>query len=97
MGNTMGKLVGETTVNGEDVVKVATTLQGSAPYTVRTFPGVGKPFWYWNTIPAGKVVGADFTNAPVANSDVNVNAANISAITVKPEDVLIYDPPLTAP
>jgi hypothetical protein len=90
----MGKIVGETLYNGETVVKVATTLQGTAPYAVRTFPGVGKPFWYWDTVPAGKIVGADFTGAPIATSDVAVNASLIAGITARPQDVLIYDPPL---
>jgi hypothetical protein len=90
----MGKIVCEITLNGEQVLKSVTTLQGTAPYCVRTTPGVGKPFWYWASIPAGTIVACDFTNAPIASSNVQENAAAIAAITVKPEDVLIYDPPL---
>ncbi|WP_156951957.1 hypothetical protein [Bradyrhizobium sp. WSM1743] len=44
--------------------------------------------------PRRDVVGADFTGAPLATSDVQQNAANIAAITAQPQDVLIYDPPL---
>jgi|GEM_PF-6615817 len=92
---TMGRLVCYVkNSTGEDVLKVVTTAQGTAPYLVRTTPGVGKPYWYWNTIPDGTVVGADFTGAPLATSDVQQNAANIAAITAQPQDVLIYDPPL---
>lgn len=86
------KLVCEMTINGQDVVKVLTTAntanQGSL---VKIRPGVGKPFWMWNSIPAGTVIGADFTGAPVVSDDVAVNNANIQAITANPADVLIYE------
>ena len=90
----MGKVVCEITYNGEQVVKSVTTFPGTAPYCVRTTPGPGKPYWYWESIPAGKIIGADFTGAPLATSDVKQNAEAMAAITAKPEDVLIYDPPL---
>lgn len=54
----------------------------------------GKPFFCWNTIPAGNIVGCDFTNAPIGTANVAANAALIAAITLTPQDVLTYDPPL---
>ncbi len=90
----MGKLICEKLVSGEMMLLNMTTVPGIAPTLVKTTPGVGKPFWYWETIPAGKVVGADFTNAPVATSDIATNAALIAAIAARPEEVLVYDPPL---
>lgn len=87
----MGKLICEQTVNGEDILRSITTASGVAPALVKTVPGVGKPFWYWASIPAGTVIGADFTNAPVASSDTATNAASIAAITAQPADVLIYE------
>ena len=54
----MGKVVCEITYNGEQVVKSVTTFPGTAPYCVRTTPGPGKPYWYWESIPAGKIIGA---------------------------------------
>lgn len=86
----MGKLICEQNVNGEDVLRSITTASGVAPTLVKTVPGVGKPFWYWPTIPAGTVIGCDFTNAPIASNDTAENAAAIAAITAQPQDVLIY-------
>lgn len=88
----MGKLVCEQNIGGEDVLRSITTAAGVAPTLVKTVPGVGKPFWYWPTIPAGTVIGADFTNAPIVSSDTAVNAASIAAITALPGDVLVYAP-----
>ncbi|HWK96211.1 MAG TPA: hypothetical protein VNR39_12395 [Pseudolabrys sp.] len=87
----MGKLVCEVKINGEDVVKALTTATGiNVGIFLKTQPGVGKPFWYWSSIPAGTVIAADFTNAPIVSSDVNANNAAIAAITVDPADVLTY-------
>lgn len=86
----MGKLICEQNINGEDVLRSITTAAGVAPTLVKTVPGVGKPFWYWPTIPAGTVIGCDFTNAPIASSDTAENAAAIAAITATPAEVLIY-------
>lgn len=89
----MGKLVCEININGEDVVKVLTTAPnldlGAFVKNIR--PGVGKPFWYWPTIPAGTVVSADFTDAPIVSESASANNAAISAITADPADVLIYE------
>ena len=89
----MGKLVCAVMVNGEEVTKVVTTAAGAnVGQLVKTLPGIGKPFWYWPSIPAGVVEAADFTEAPVVVSDIATNNAAIAAITAAPEDVLTYAP-----
>lgn len=89
----MGKLVCEVRINGEDVVKALTTATGiNVGNFVKTVPGVGKPFWYWPSIPAGTVIAADFTNAPIVSTDAAANNAAIAAITATPEEVLVYTP-----
>ncbi|WP_130228259.1 hypothetical protein [Bradyrhizobium sp. Leo121] len=95
----MGRLVCFLNALGEDRVRVITTMPGTAPYLIRNILSDGKPYWYWETIPLGTVVGADFSNAPLGTANIQINQQNINAIRVKPEDVLIYDPPLgsTAP
>jgi hypothetical protein len=90
----MGKLVCGVMQNDAEILRVITTLAGSAPYLAKTTPGVGKPYWYWEAIPAGKVTAADFTDAPLASADVATNKTAIAAITAQPQDVLTYDPPL---
>lgn len=50
----------------------------------------GKPFWWFASIPAGTIIGCDFTGAPTATSNASTNNSLISAITVTPEDVLSY-------
>ena len=86
----MGKLVCTMTINGEESLRVLTTAQGVVPRLVKTTPGVGKPYWYWPTIPVGHVVAADFTNAPIALADERANAEQIGEIVAVPEDVLTY-------
>ena len=88
----MGKLVCEQTINGEDVLRSVTTAAGVAPTLVKSLPGVGKPFWYWNSIPPGTVIACDFTDAPIATNDTATNAALIAGITTQPQDVLTYAP-----
>jgi hypothetical protein len=88
----MGKIVCEVMIGGSSVVKVVTTAAGAnVGQLVKTLPGVGKPFWYWSALPAGKVIGADFTGAPIVDTDVAVNNTNIQAITADPADVLIFE------
>lgn len=90
----MGRLVCEVNIGGEDQLKVLTTASGiNVGNFVKSVPGVGKPFWYWPSIPAGKVIAADFTNAPIVTSDASVNNANIAAITATPGEVLTYETP----
>lgn len=88
----MGRLVCYAKVKGVDTFAVLTTTPNiNLPAFVRTQPGVGKPFWFWDSIPLGKVIGADFTDAPVVTSDIAANAALIASITATPEDVLYYE------
>lgn len=88
----MGKLICEQEINGETVLRSITTAAGVAPALVKTIPGVGKPYWYWASIPAGVVIGADFTNAPIASAVTSENTAAIAGITAAPNDVLTYAP-----
>jgi hypothetical protein len=92
MENTvMGKLICEITLNGEDtLVSLTTAPNVNLGSFVKIKPGIGKPFWYWPSIPSGQIVACDFTNAPVVVSDVATNNANIDAITAEPGDVLTY-------
>lgn len=88
---TMGKLICEKVINGETTLLNVTTAAGVVGALVKTTPGVGKPFWYWASIPTGKVIAADFTNAPIATNDTATNNALAAAITALPEDVLTYE------
>ena len=88
----MGKLICEKVVNGETMLLNVTTAAGVVPTLLKATPGVGKPFWYWPSIPAGTLLAADFTNAPTVSSDKAVNQAAMDAIEVEPADVLTYQP-----
>lgn len=91
MERTMPKLICEKTVNGVTAVRnITTPATGNQGAYVKTIVGVGNPFWFWPSIPAGVVVGADFTNAPICSDDVAANNAAIANITAEPADVLIY-------
>ena len=90
----MAKLICGVVVNGVETLRSLTTIEGAVPTLVKTTPGIGKPFWYWASIPAGKVVAADMTNAPIASGDTAANVASMAAITALPQDVLVYNPPL---
>lgn len=85
------KLICNYTVAGQTAVRnITTPSNGDQGAYVKTIVGVGNPFWMWSAIPAGKIIGADFTDAPLATADAATNNALITAITAKPEDVLIY-------
>jgi hypothetical protein len=86
----MGKLICEKVINGETMLLNATTAAGVVPTLLKTTPGVGKPFWYWPSIPAGTIAAVDFTNAPIVSSDKAANQAAMDSITVEPTDVLTY-------
>ena len=87
----MGKLVCEVNYGGEDTIRVLTTAAAAnIGQFVKVVPGIGKPFWYWDSIPAGTVIAADFTNAPVVTSSTTTNNDNIEAITAEPSEVLTY-------
>ena len=86
----MGKLICEKVINGETMLLNVTTAAGVVPQLLKTTPGIGKPYWFWPSLPAGTVVAADFTNAPIASSDKAANQAAIDAIDVDPADVLTF-------
>lgn len=84
------KLICNKTVNGVTSVRNITTPPGNQGAYVATIVGEGNPFWMWGSIPSGTVIGADFTNAPLATTDAATNNGLIEGITAQPEDVLIY-------
>jgi hypothetical protein len=91
MGTTMPKLICEKTVNGVTAVRnITTPAVGNQGSYVKTIVGVGNPFWFFPSIPAGILIGADFTNAPICSDDVAANNAAIASISVEPADVLVY-------
>lgn len=80
-------------IGGVDRLIVFTTANGNQGLNVRMIVGVGNKFWIWNSIPtAHKVIGADFTDAPIVDANDTVNNASIAAITVTPADVLTWAP-----
>ena len=87
----MPKLICEKTVNGVTAVRNITTPVGNQGLYVASICDEGQPFYHWPTIPPGRVIGCDFTNAPLATKDPVQNNALIAGISVAPEDVLIYE------
>lgn len=86
------KLVNVMKVDGVDTLAVRTTSAGNQGLFVKILVPEGEPYWLWPTIPAGEVIGCDFTGAPLSSNDVAVNNANIANITAEPEAVLTYAP-----
>lgn len=91
----MPKLVCEKTIAGVTAVRVFTTVSGPQGAIIKQIAGVGNPFWIWNSIPSGTVIGADFTDAPIASDDVATNNALAAPLlasppSVNPQDVLYY-------
>lgn len=91
----MPRLVCSKTLAGVTAVRVFTTVSGDQGPIIKQIVGVGNPYWIWNSIPSGKVIGADFTDAPIASADNAVNTANAAPLlatppSVDPIDVLIY-------
>lgn len=91
--NVMAKLICSKLIQGEETLLNLTTVYGAVPTLVKLTPGVGKPFWYWPSIPVGRLVACDFSNAPIATADSIVNKALMDAITIDPMSVLIYETP----
>lgn len=90
MGDQM-KLVCEIKISGVDTLVALTTAPNiDLGAFVKVKPGVGKPFYVWNSIPQPNPTSCDFSNAPIVSSDTAVNNAAIGAITVAPEDVLTW-------
>lgn len=93
----MPRLVCEKTLGGVTAVRVFTTVNGPQGPIIKQIVGVGNKYWIWSAIPAGTVIGADFTNAPTADADNAVNNANAAPLlanppTVDPASVLVYAP-----
>lgn len=84
-------------INGVDTLVNGVTGAGNQGLYVRLAVPAGQPFWMFPSIPPGKPVGADFTDAPIASTNPNAGIANaennaaIAAITADPADVLIYE------
>jgi hypothetical protein len=91
MGNGPIKLVCNETLNGVTFLAVITTAKGQCQYG-KAIAGVGDPYWIWPTVPAGTVIAADCTDAPVVDNDPIVNNQRIAAVTATTEDVLTYAP-----
>ena len=92
----MPKLICEKTLSGVTAVRVFTTVNGAQGSIIRQIVGVGNPYWIFSSIPSGKVIGADFTDAPIASSDSQVNNAAAAPLladppSVNPADVLVYE------
>lgn len=52
--------------------------------SVKTNPGVGKPFLIFDSLPDGMPSGVDFSDAPIVNIDASVNQAAITAMLANP-------------
>lgn len=87
----MPKVIFEKTVNGVVHLVNATTPLGNQGSFVLSLVKPGNPFWYWDSIPSGKVIACDFTNAPICGTTSAENNALIATITAQPEDVLTYE------
>lgn len=85
------KVVCEVTVGGMDVLKVFTTAAATnVGEYVKLRPGIGKPVFVFDSLPAPNPSSCDFTDAPIVVADAAENQANIDAITVNPSDVLTW-------
>jgi hypothetical protein len=84
------KVIYEKVLGGQLRLVTATTPAGDQGEYVKSLVGVGNPFWAWPLIPPGRVIGADFSNAPICDADPAVNNVLIGSITVDPADVLTY-------
>ena len=94
---TVPKLVCEKTIGGVSAVRVFTTVSGQQGAVIKQIVGVGNPYWIWNSIPSGTVIGADFTNAPIASADIAANNAAAAPLladtaSVDPTEVLVFAP-----
>lgn len=58
---------------------------------IKTNPGVGKPYFVFNSLPDGNPIGVDFADAPIVNLDASVNQTNIDNMLADPPwDALAY-------
>lgn len=86
----MPKVIFERVHNGQTVLVNATTPAGNQGQFILTMVKPGNPFWYWESIPGGRVIAADFTNAPICGTTAAENNAILPTITTAPEDVLTW-------
>lgn len=84
------KVVYEKVIGGVMRVMNVTTAAGDQGAHVLSLVGVGNPFWAWPSIPPGRVIAADFTDAPICAATAAENNVLIGSITVDPTDVLTY-------
>lgn len=84
------KVVYERLLGGQMRLVTATTPAGDQGAYVKSLVGVGNPFWAWPSIPAGRVIGADFNDAPICTDNAADNNVLIDSITVDPSTVLTY-------
>lgn len=92
MGTEPMILVCNKTLNGVTFLAVITTASGNQGQWVKSIAKVGNPYWIWPSIPPGTVIAADFSGAPIVDTDPAINNTNIAAITATPADVLTYAP-----
>lgn len=83
----------ELLINGvmTEILLNVTTATGNQGAIVKQLVPVGNPFWWFVSIPSGKVIAADFTDAPIRSDNADTNNASIAAIAVTPEEVLTYE------
>jgi hypothetical protein len=95
MDKQLPKLICVKTIGGVEALRVFTTVAGQQGAIIKQIVPLGTPYWIFSSIPAGTVVAADFTDAPLCSSDVsenNANAAPLLAVppSVDPATVLTY-------
>lgn len=94
----MAKIVCMKTIGGVDQPRIITTTPGDQGRAVTLLTQQGQPYFWWPTIavPAGqKLVGVDFTDAPIAYDEDLINNQWIESFVnsgITPEDVLTFAP-----
>lgn len=83
----MPKLICVKTIGGVEALRVFTTVSGSQGAIIKQIVPIGTPYWIFNSIPAGTVIAADFTDAPIASTDIAVNNANAAPLLATPPSV----------
>lgn len=96
----MSRLVLQRTSGGSTVLEILTCVPGAegivAHQRLKNEPGgaAGNRVWCWDTIPAGTVIAADFTNGIVVQATAAQTQTLITAFkgapTYLPEEVLTY-------
>lgn len=84
------KVVYEKVLAGQLRLVTATTPAGDQGAYVKALVGPGNKFWAWPVIPAGKIIGCNFDDAPTCSDDPAENNILIGNISVDPMSVLTY-------